>query len=149
MISDHLNLMGAKSARGEAQKGEIRFPDMTDAYNPACAGCCGRRRKKLGSRYGKECTQDCGSVVRNAERSKDAETTRRRCGWNVDGAGGNSGQGAGNALSGSQLIPNAAAGVTGAPSSCRSAGNHESRQRTFESLVTEFLVRSAAPNYPR
>ena len=34
VISDHLNLMGANPLVGEAREGEIRFPDMTDAYNP-------------------------------------------------------------------------------------------------------------------
>jgi purine-nucleoside phosphorylase len=34
MISDHLNLMGTNPLVGKAREGEIRFPDMTDAYNP-------------------------------------------------------------------------------------------------------------------
>jgi purine-nucleoside phosphorylase len=34
MISDHLNLMGGNPLVGTAQEGEIRFPDMTDAYDP-------------------------------------------------------------------------------------------------------------------
>jgi purine-nucleoside phosphorylase len=34
LISDHLNLMGANPLIGTAQEGDIRFPDMIDAYDP-------------------------------------------------------------------------------------------------------------------
>jgi len=34
MISDHLNLMGTNPLIGALEKGDTRFPDMTDAYDP-------------------------------------------------------------------------------------------------------------------
>src|SRR5689334_7459970 len=34
MICDHLNLIGTNPLVGEVQEGDIRFPDMTDAYDP-------------------------------------------------------------------------------------------------------------------
>src|SRR4029078_10714785 len=34
MISDHLNLMGTNPLVGELQQGDIRFPEMTDRYDP-------------------------------------------------------------------------------------------------------------------
>jgi purine-nucleoside phosphorylase len=48
MISDHLNLMGANPLVGEAQEGEIRFPDMTDAYNPGLRWVLRTTAEKLG-----------------------------------------------------------------------------------------------------
>jgi purine-nucleoside phosphorylase len=35
MISDHLNLTGANPLVGSAQRGDVRFPDMTEAYDPS------------------------------------------------------------------------------------------------------------------
>src|SRR6266576_1394630 len=48
MISDHLNLMGANPLVGDAQEGEIRFPDMTDAYNPGLRWLLRTTAEKLG-----------------------------------------------------------------------------------------------------
>jgi len=48
MISDHLNLMGSNPLVGETREGEIRFPDMTDAYNPGLRWLLRTTAEKLG-----------------------------------------------------------------------------------------------------
>jgi len=48
MISDHLNLMGTNPLVGELQQGDIRFPDMTDAYDPGLRRTLRNSAEKLG-----------------------------------------------------------------------------------------------------
>ncbi|HMG13489.1 MAG TPA: purine-nucleoside phosphorylase, partial [Gemmatimonadaceae bacterium] len=48
MISDHINLMGTNPLVGEAVEGELRFPDMTDAYNPGLRWILRTTAEKLG-----------------------------------------------------------------------------------------------------
>lgn len=47
-ISDHLNLMFVNPLTGPAQPGEARFPDMTDAYDPALRAGLHAAAGKLG-----------------------------------------------------------------------------------------------------
>jgi len=48
MISDHLNLMGTNPLVGDLQEGDIRFPDMTDAYDPGFRRILRTTAEKLG-----------------------------------------------------------------------------------------------------
>jgi len=48
MISDHLNLMGTNPLIGSAQEGDIRFPDMTDAYDPGLRRILRTTAEKIG-----------------------------------------------------------------------------------------------------
>lgn len=47
-ITDHINLMGRNPLVGPAREGEPRFPDMTDAYDPALRERAGAAADKLG-----------------------------------------------------------------------------------------------------
>ena len=47
-ISDHLNLMGTNPLVGDMQEGDIRFPDMTDAYDPGLRRVLRTSAEKLG-----------------------------------------------------------------------------------------------------
>ncbi len=47
-ISDHINLMFVNPLTGPAQPGEKRFPDMTDAYDPALRASLHAAAGKLG-----------------------------------------------------------------------------------------------------
>ncbi len=47
-IADHLNLMGLNPLAGPAREGEPRFPDLTDAYDPALRERAGAAAEELG-----------------------------------------------------------------------------------------------------
>lgn len=48
LISDHLNLTGRNPLVGPARQGEQRFPDMTDAYDPAFREAARGAARRLG-----------------------------------------------------------------------------------------------------
>src|SRR5947209_13591119 len=48
IICDHLNLMGTNPLVGGMQDGEIRFPDMTDAYDPGFRRLLRNSAEQLG-----------------------------------------------------------------------------------------------------
>ena len=48
LISDHLNLTGRNPLVGHQRIGEERFPDMTDAYDPAYRGAARAAARRLG-----------------------------------------------------------------------------------------------------
>jgi purine-nucleoside phosphorylase len=48
LISDHLNLTGRNPLVGPAHPGEQRFPDMTDAYDPAFRELARDTARRLG-----------------------------------------------------------------------------------------------------
>jgi purine-nucleoside phosphorylase len=48
LLSDHLNLTGRNPLVGPAREGEERFPDMTDAYDPACRAVARTQAVRLG-----------------------------------------------------------------------------------------------------
>src|SRR5256885_13586673 len=48
MICDHLNLTGANPLVGALQEGEVRFPDMTDAYDPGFRRVLRNSAEQLG-----------------------------------------------------------------------------------------------------
>jgi purine-nucleoside phosphorylase len=50
LISDHLNLTGKNPLVGPHRRGDERFPDMTDAYDPGCREVARAQALKLGIR---------------------------------------------------------------------------------------------------
>ena len=147
MISDHLNLMGTNPLVGEAQEGEVRFPDMTDAYNPGLRWLLRTTAESLGIKLREGVY--AGLLGPSYETPSEVRMLRL---LGADAVGMSTvpevivARALGMRVAGVSCITNAAAGVTGA------ALSHEEVLETthqvsasFESLVTEFLARSAVP----
>jgi purine-nucleoside phosphorylase len=147
MISDHLNLMGTNPLVGEGQEGEVRFPDMTDAYNPGLRWLLRTTAESLGIKLREGVY--AGLLGPSYETPSEVKMLRL---LGADAVGMSTvpevivARALGMRVAGVSCITNAAAGVTGA------ALSHEEVLETtrqvsasFESLVTEFLARSAAP----
>lgn len=147
MISDHLNLMGTNPLVGEAGEGEVRFPDMTDAYNPGLRWLLRTTAETLGIKLREGVY--AGLLGPSYETPSEVKMLRL---LGADAVGMSTvpevivARALGMRVAGVSCITNAAAGVTGA------ALSHEEVLETthqvsasFESLVTEFLARSSAP----
>lgn len=145
MISDHLNLMGTNPLVGEAEEGEVRFPDMTDAYNPGLRWLLRTTAEALGIKLREGVY--AGLLGPSYETPSEVRMLRL---LGADAVGMSTvpevivARALGMRVAGVSCITNAAAGVTGA------ALSHEEVLETtrqvsaaFESLVTEFLARSA------
>jgi len=146
-ISDHLNLMGTNPLVGEARKGEIRFPDMTDAYNPGLRWLLRTSAEKLGITLREGVY--AGLLGPSYETPSEVKMLRL---LGADAVGMSTvpevivARALGMRVAGVSCITNAAAGVTG--SALSHAEVLETTKRVsaaFESLVTEFVARSAAP----
>jgi purine-nucleoside phosphorylase len=146
MISDHLNLMGTNPLVGEAQEGEVRFPDMTDAYNPGLRWLLRTTAESLGITLREGVY--AGLLGPSYETPSEVKMLRL---LGADAVGMSTvpevivARALDMRVAGVSCITNAAAGVTGA------ALSHEEVLQTtrqvsasFESLVTEFLARSGA-----
>ena len=142
MISDHLNLMGANPLVGTADAGEVRFPDMTDAYDPGLRRALRTTAEKLG--IGLREGVYAGLLGPSYETPAEVKMLR---GLGADAVGMSTvpevivARALGMRVAGVSCITNAAAGVTGA------ALSHEEVLDTtrkvsaaFEALVTEFLT---------
>jgi purine-nucleoside phosphorylase len=147
MISDHLNLMGANPLVGEAQEGEIRFPDMTDAYNPGLRWLLRTTAEKLGITLREGIY--AGLLGPSYETPSEVKMLRL---LGADAVGMSTvpevimARALGMRVAGVSCITNAAAGVTGSALSHAEVLETTNRvSASFESLVTEFLARSAAP----
>ena len=147
MISDHLNLMGANPLVGEAQEGEIRFPDMTDAYNPGLRWVLRTTAEKLGITLREGIY--AGLLGPSYETPSEVKMLRL---LGADAVGMSTvpevivARALGMRVAGVSCITNAAAGVTGSALSHAEVLETTNRvSAAFESLVTEFLARSAAP----
>ncbi|MDP9202909.1 MAG: purine-nucleoside phosphorylase [Gemmatimonadota bacterium] len=147
MISDHLNLMGANPLIGEAEDGEIRFPDMTDAYNPGLRWVLRTTAEKLGIKLREGVY--AGLLGPSYETPSEVKMLRL---LGADAVGMSTvpevivARALGMRVAGVSCITNAAAGVTGAALSHAEVLETTNRvSAAFESLVTEFLARSAAP----
>ena len=147
MISDHLNLMGANPLVGEAQEGEIRFPDMTDAYNPGLRWVLRTTAEKLGIPLREGIY--AGLLGPSYETPSEVKMLRL---LGADAVGMSTvpevivARALGMRVAGVSCITNAAAGVTGSALSHAEVLETTNRvSASFESLVTEFLARSAAP----
>jgi purine-nucleoside phosphorylase len=147
MISDHLNLMGANPLVGDAQEGETRFPDMTDAYNPGLRWVLRTTAEALGIKLREGVY--AGLLGPSYETPSEVKMLRL---LGADAVGMSTvpevivARALGMRVAGVSCITNAAAGVTGAALSHAEVLETTNRvSAAFESLVTEFLVRSAAP----
>jgi purine-nucleoside phosphorylase len=147
MISDHLNLMGTNPLVGDAQEGEVRFPDMTDAYNPGLRWLLRATAESLGIQLREGVY--AGLLGPSYETPSEVRMLRL---LGADAVGMSTvpevivARALGMRVAGVSCITNAAAGVTGA------ALSHEEVLETthqvsasFEALVTEFLARSSTP----
>ena len=147
MISDHLNLMGTNPLLGQAREGEIRFPDMTDAYNPGLRWLLRTTAEALGIKLREGVY--AGLLGPSYETPSEVKML---CLIGADAVGMSTvpevivARALGMRVAGVSVITNAAAGVTGAALSHAEVLETTTRiSASFESLVTEFLVRSAAP----
>jgi purine-nucleoside phosphorylase len=147
MISDHLNLMGTNPLVGKAREGEIRFPDMTDAYNPGLRWILRTTAEALGIKLREGVY--AGLLGPSYETPSEVKMLRL---LGADAVGMSTvpevivARALGMRVAGVSVITNAAAGVTGAALSHAEVLETTTRvSAAFESLVTEFLVRSAAP----
>jgi purine-nucleoside phosphorylase len=147
MISDHLNLMGTNPLVGEAQEGELRFPDMTDAYNPGLRWLLRTTAEKLGITLREGVY--AGLLGPSYETPSEVKMLRL---LGADAVGMSTvpevivARALGMRVAGISCITNAAAGVTGAALTHTEVLETTNRvSASFESLVTEFLARSAAP----
>jgi purine-nucleoside phosphorylase len=147
MISDHLNLMGTNPLVGEAQEGEARFPDMTDAYDPGLRRVLRTTAEKLGVTLREGVY--AGLLGPSYETPSEVKMLKL---LGADAVGMSTvpevivARALGMRVVGVSCITNAAAGVTGSALSHAEVLETTNRvSSTFESLVTEFLARSAAP----
>jgi purine-nucleoside phosphorylase len=147
MISDHLNLMGTSPLVGEHQEGDVRFPDMTDAYDP------GLRRilRTTAERLGVTLREGVYAAVLGPSYETPGEVRMLRL-LGADAVGMSTvpevivARALRMRVAGVSCITNAAAGVTGAALSHAEVMETTRRvSAAFESLVTEFLERSAIP----
>ena len=146
MISDHLNLMGTNPLVGPAQEAETRFPDMTDAYDPELRRLLRASAEKLDIPLQEGVY--AGLLGPSYETPSEVKMLRL---LGADAVGMSTvpevimARALGIRVAGISCITNAAAGVTGAALS--HAEVLETTQRVsgaFESLVTEFVARSAS-----
>ena len=147
VISDHLNLMGTNPLVGMAQEGEIRFPDMTDAYNPALRWLLRNTAEKLGITLREGVY--AGLLGPSYETPSEVKMLRL---LGADAVGMSTvpevivARALGMRVAGVSCITNAAAGVTGSALSHAEVLETTNRvSAAFESLVTEFVARSTAP----
>lgn len=147
MISDHLNLIGTNPLVGKAQEGEVRFPDMTDAYNPGLRWLLRTTAESLGIKLREGVY--AGLLGPSYETPSEVKMLRL---LGADAVGMSTvpevivARALGMRVAGVSCITNAAAGVTGAALSHAEVLETTSRvSAAFESLVTEFLARSAVP----
>ena len=147
MISDHLNLMGTNPLVGEAQEGDIRFPDMTDAYNPGLRWLLRTTAERLGITLREGVY--AGLLGPSYETPSEVKMLKL---LGADAVGMSTvpevivARALGIRVVGVSCITNAAAGVTGAALSHAEVLETTNRvSASFESLVTEFLARSVAP----
>jgi purine-nucleoside phosphorylase len=146
MISDHLNLMGTNPLVGDAQEGEVRFPDMTDAYNPGLRWLLRATAESLGIQLREGVY--AGLLGPSYETPSEVKMLRL---LGADAVGMSTvpevivARALGMRVAGVSCITNAAAGVTGAALSHAEVLETTSRvSAAFEALVTEFLARSGA-----
>lgn len=147
MISDHINLTGTNPLVGAAQKGEVRFPDMTDAYNPGLRWLLRTTAEALGITLREGVY--AGLLGPSYETPSEVKMLRL---LGADAVGMSTvsevivARALGMRVAGVSCITNAAAGVTGAAlSHSEVLETTDKVSATFESLVTEFLARLGAP----
>jgi len=147
MISDHLNLMGTNPLTGSLEKGDTRFPDMTDAYDPRLR----RILRNTAENLGIVLREGVYAAVLGPSYETPAEVKMLRM-LGADAVGMSTvpevivARALSMRVTGVSCITNAAAGVTGAALSHAEVLETTNRvSADFESLVTDFLERTATP----
>ena len=145
VISDHLNLMGTNPLIGDLQEGDIRFPDMTDAYDPGFRRVLRNSAEKLGITLREGVY--AGLLGPSYETPSEVKMLRM---LGADAVGMSTvpevilARALRMRVAGVSCITNAAAGVTGAAlSHAEVLATTHRVSAIFESLVTEFLERTA------
>jgi len=142
-----LNLMGTNPLVGDLQEGDVRFPDMTDAYDP------GFRRilRNTAEKHGIVLREGVYAGLLGPSYETPSEVKMLRL-LGADAVGMSTvpevivARALGMRVAGVSVITNAAAGVTGAALSHAEVLETTGRVgAAFESLVTEFLERTAVP----
>lgn len=146
-IADHLNLMGTNPLVGALQAGDIRFPDMTDAYDPGLRRVLRTSAEKLGVPL----REGVYAGVLGPSYETPSEVKMLRL-LGADAVGMSTvpevivARALRMRVAGVSCITNAAAGVTGAALSHAEVLETTSRvSAAFESLVTEFVERTGSP----
>src|SRR6185369_11113343 len=146
MISDHLNLMGTNPLVGDLQEGDVRFPDMTDAYDP------GFRRilRNTAEKHGIVLREGVYAGLLGPSYETPSEVKMLRL-LGADAVGMSTvpevivARALRMRVAGVSCITNAAAGLTGAALSHAEVLDITNRvSGRFEALVTEFLEKTAA-----
>jgi len=147
MICDHLNLIGTNPLVGELQEGDIRFPDMTDAYDPGFRRVLRNSAEQLGITL----REGVYAGLLGPSYETPAEVKMLRI-LGADAVGMSTvaevivARALKMRVAGVSCITNAAAEVSG--SELSHAEVLETTHRVsarFEALVTEFLEKTAAP----
>lgn len=147
IICDHLNLMGTNPLVGEMQHGDVRFPDMTDAYD------AGFRRvlRNSAEQLGITTREGVYAGLLGPSYETPAEVKMLRI-LGADAVGMSTvpevivARALRMRVAGVSCITNAAAGVTGSALSHAEVLETTNRVSTrFEALVTEFLEKTATP----
>jgi purine-nucleoside phosphorylase len=146
MICDHLNLMGTNPLVGALPEDEIRFPDMTDAYDPGFRRVLRNSAEQLGITLREGVY--AGLLGPSYETPSEVKMLRV---LGADAVGMSTvpevimGRALRMRVAGVSCITNAAAGVTGAALSHTEVLQTTNRvSARFEALVTEFLEKTAA-----
>lgn len=146
VISDHLNLMAVNPLVGATQEGEIRFPDMTDAYDPGLRRALRMAAEKLKIQLREGVY--AGLLGPSYETPSEVKMLRL---LGADAVGMSTvpevimARALGIRVVGVSCITNAAAGVTGAALSHAEVLEATGRVASkFESLVTEFIAQQPA-----
>src|SRR4051812_42159804 len=147
MICDHLNLTGANPLVGALQEGEVRFPDMTDAYDPGFRRVLRNSAEQLGITLREGVY--AGLLGPSYETPSEVKMLRM---LGADAVGMSTvpevimARALRMRVAGVSCITNAAAGVTGAALDHAEVLQTTSRvSARFEALVIEFLEKTAAP----
>jgi len=147
LIADHLNLMGTNPLVGALQPGDIRFPDMTDAYDPGFR----RLLRNAAEQFGITLREGVYAGLLGPSYETPSEVKMLRL-LGADAVGMSTvpevivARALKMRVAGVSCITNAAAGVTGAALSHAEVLETTNRvSAKFESLVTEFLERTARP----
>jgi purine-nucleoside phosphorylase len=151
VITDHLNLAGTNPLVGPQEEGEIRFPDMTDAYDPRLRKLLRNTAEGLGITLREGVY--AGLLGPSYETPSEVKMLRL---LGADAVGMSTvpevivARALGIRVVGVSCITNAAAGVTGAALSHAEVLETTARvSETFERLVTEFLANTAKQELAR
>jgi len=147
IICDHLNLMGANPLVGAMQEGDVRFPDMTDAYDPGFRRVLRNSAEHLGITMREGVY--AGLLGPSYETPSEIKMLRM---LGADAVGMSTvpevivARALRMRVAGVSCITNAAAGLTGEALSHAEVLETTNRvSARFEALVTEFLEKTAAP----